>query len=78
MSTDAKEQEKLMLAALSVKRGETRLADMPKDQREKVRSVLRATSDNTMRTFAQSQAKPSIRRFGQRAPQPRLRRARTA
>lgn len=73
----ADETEQLMRKALAVKRGETPLDSLPKDEREKVRKVLRSTGEAKMRVFAEAQ-RPQTRRFGQRAPQAQLRRARTA
>ncbi len=71
-----KVDEKLMLAALAVKRGEQKLGELNDGQREKVRKVLRTTRDETLREFARSQAKPTGRRVAQRAPQTKFRRAR--
>lgn len=78
MATDGKDQEKLMLAALAVKRGERKLDDMPKDEREKVRGVLRSTGESKMAQFARSTYKTPARTAGSRAPQRHIRRARSA
>jgi hypothetical protein len=73
-----KVDDKLMSAALAVKRGEQKLADLPEKQREAVKKTLRATPDNKLRMFAQSKQQPAGHRIGQHGPQARFRRARSA
>lgn len=65
---------KTMDAALAIKRGESKLADVPEAQRRDVLKALKTTPDRTFRAMAL--AKHPKRHPGHFRPEPRLRRAR--
>jgi len=64
MPATSKAQQALMGMALSVKRGEKKLSEMPDGVRDKLKSMMRSMSDRTLKEFASTQTKGLPRRVG--------------
>lgn len=74
MPAKSKSQQHLMGMALSVKRGEKKLSELPEGVRDEVRSLLRSMSDKQLREFASTKTSS----LPERAQPRRTRKVRTS